>query len=440
MKSGWLTAFRSVFTTGDGVPEQPGDANYYVDVVFKSGAPTLRNVDGGEHYYDSFVNSFPTSPDFFPIAVWSPRVVTANDVAFDRSVGLNTYVQLTPDSDLNVVKDGGMLAIDDNPNGDRAGEFITDEADMWASAGDAPWDGQVGYVDEGRQYPCLPADAGCGYTVMAELKRRMPPGVLSYANYGKGVTFWLTREEAERFVNDYQQLVSADNYWFTDDAICGQNEGGKLKNNGLGPLSPADCHLAANYGMTTKYVRSLVEPPGAQPVWNFVEIGHPSSEQSGYTITGPQMRASVWSSIINGARGIIYFAANFGGPCPAFYIIRDACGDSIRGDLTAVNEQIHRLAPVLNAPFVDGYARADGPIDLAVKRYNGSNYIIAGSTTNEPSDATIVLSCGSAQSAEVIDENRSIQLTDHTFRDNFPDGNAVHIYRIDGTDGCGLPE
>jgi hypothetical protein len=194
--------------------------------------------------------------------------------------------------------------------------------------------------------------------------------------------------------------------------------------------------------MTTKYVRSLVEPPAAQPVWNFVEIGHPSSEESGYTITGPQIRASVWSSIINGARGIIYFAANFGGPCPAFYIIRDACGDSIRGHLTAVNEQIHRLAPVLNAPFVDGYAyaRTDGPIDLAVKRYNATNYIIAGSTTSEPSDVTIELSCGDAQSAEVVDENRKIDIRDNAFRDSFPDGNAVHIYRIDKSAGCGLPD
>jgi hypothetical protein len=441
IKSGWLTAFRSVFTTGDGIPDQPGDANYFVDVVFESGTPTLRNVDGGARYYDSFTNSFPTSPDFFPIAVWSPRVVTSDDVSVDRSVGLNTYVQLTPDSVLNIVKDGGMLTIDDNPKGQRAGNFLTDEADMWAGAGDAPWNGHEGFVDDGRQYPCLPPDAGCGFTAMAEFKRRSPSGVLSYANYGKGVTFWLPREQSERFVNDYQNLVSADNYWFADDIICGQNEGGKLKNNGLGPLSPEDCHLAANYGITTRYVRSLVRPPGALPVWNFVEIGHPSGdEEPRFTITGPQMRASVWSSIINGARGIIYFAANFGGPCQAFYIIRDVCGDDIRGDLKAVNEQIRRLAPVLNAPFVDGYARSDGPIDLAVKRLKGSNYILAGSTSSGPTDATIVLSCGDAQSIEVVDENRRIDVRDNTFRDSFKDGNAIHIYRVDDTADCGLPE
>jgi hypothetical protein len=94
----------------------------------------------------------------------------------------------------------------------------------------------------------------------------------------------------------------------------------------------------------------------------------------------------------------------------------------------------------LNAPFVDGYARADGPIDLAVKRYNGSNYIVTGSSSSEPSDATIVLSCGDAESAEVVDENRKIDIRDNAFRDSFPDGNTVHIYRIDKSAGCGLPD
>ncbi len=54
-------------------------------------------------------------------------------------------------------------------------------------------------------------------------------------------------------------------------------------------------------------------------------------------------------------------------------------------------------------------------------------------------DKSQVLTCGSGTSAEVIDENRSIHITNHTFRDNFADSNAVHLYRVDGTDGCDLP-
>ena len=44
-----------------------------------------------------------------------------------------------------------------------------------------------------------------------------------------------------------------------------------------------------------------------KPIWNFVEVGHPFTESNAPTITGPQIRAAVWHSIIAGARGIIYF-------------------------------------------------------------------------------------------------------------------------------------
>ena len=71
VKSGWLTAIGGVFTDGNGFPDQSGKGkNYYVDVTFRSSGPSLRTVDGGEGYFDSFKNSFPTSPDFFPLGVW----------------------------------------------------------------------------------------------------------------------------------------------------------------------------------------------------------------------------------------------------------------------------------------------------------------------------------------------------------------------------------
>jgi hypothetical protein len=440
VKSGWLTAIGGVFTEGNGFPDQSSKGkNYYVDVAFRSSGPSLRKVDGGERYYDQFKNSFPTSPDFFPLGVWYTNTKSPEEIASDRVLGLNTYVMLTEDSNAQLIKDSGMFALPNAPSPYSAGRLLTDEADMWAGPGDAPWTGKEGTVAERQEiYPCIPEDAPCGYTVMMELRDKVPPGVLAYANYGKGVTFWQTREQAKRFVNDFQDVVSADNYWFSGGNICRAEEGGVLKNNGEAALSPSECRLAANYGLTTRHVRSLVQPWASMPVWNFVELGHPTQDDQGGTITPAQMRAAVWSSIINGARGIIYFAHNFGGPCLSFNLLRDHCGDSIRADLTAVNQQIGRLAPVLNAPFLDGYARSDGPVDLAVKRYDGSNYLLVGAARNEPFDATITLSCGNADSAEVIDENRTVLITNRSFHDAFADGNAVHLYKINGTDGCGL--
>ncbi|WP_083583653.1 DUF4082 domain-containing protein [Rhodococcus zopfii] len=433
--TGWLTARRGLFTYDGGIPDQSdGGTAYFVDVVFEPSGPTLRTIDGGEDYYGTFENSLPTTPDFFPLAVWFARVASPAEVAADRALGLNTYVELTEDSNLREIRDSGMFAFPSRTDPLMAGQFTTDEADMWAGAGEAPWTGRL----PGDGPICVPADAECGYTVMSEFGRKVPPGVLAFTNYGKGVTFWETREAAQRFVNDFQDVVSVDNYWFTDETICQADQGGVLTTNGQTDLSPAECHLAANYGITTRHVRSLVQPRAAMPVWNFVEVGQPFSDNGTAGITGPEIRASVWSSIINGARGIIYFAHNFGGPCLSYNIFRDRCGDTVRDEVTAVNEQITRLAPVLNAPFVDGFARSDGTADVAAKYFEDSLYIFAGSTRSTGGQATISLSCGDATRVEVLDEDRTIPVSDNTFRDNFDDGNTVHLYRIDGTDGCAL--
>ena len=59
---------------------------------------------------------------------------------------------------------------------------------------------------------------GAGYTIMQQLNAALPAdGKIRYANYGKGVVFWETDAEAARFVNEFQQLTSADVYFYTDD-------------------------------------------------------------------------------------------------------------------------------------------------------------------------------------------------------------------------------
>ncbi|WP_420749513.1 DUF4082 domain-containing protein [Rhodococcus sp. O3] len=431
--TGWLTAHRGLFTYGSGIPDRSDDGTgYFVDVVFEPSGPSVRPVDGGERYYDMFDNSLPTTSEFFPLAIWFAKVTSPEEVADDRALGLNTYVELTEDSNLGAIRDVGMFALPSRTDPLMAGQFTTDEADMWAGAGEAPWTGRL----PGEGPICIPADAKCGYTVMSTFSDRVPPGVLAFTNYGKGVTFWETRDAAQRFVNDFQDVVSADNYWFTDESICQANEGGVLRTNGQTDLPPSECQLAANYGVTTRHVRSLIQPRAAMPVWNFVEVGQPFSDYGDAGITGPQIRAAVWSSIINGARGIIYFSHSFGGPCLSYNVFRDRCGDAVREEVAALNAQITKLAPVLNAPFVDGFARSDGPVDIATKYHDDSLYILAGSTRNSGGDSTVTLSCGNATQVEVLDEGRTIPIVDKTFRDSFVDGNAVHLYRIDGADGC----
>ncbi|MDV6295434.1 DUF4082 domain-containing protein [Rhodococcus aetherivorans] len=436
VEHGWLTARRGVFTDGSGFPDEDGKgASYFADVVFEPAGPSLRPVDGGEEFYGSFTNSLPATPDFFPIGVWFAGVLSAEEIATDSSIGINTYVELTDDSDVELIADNGMFAIPSWGADHIAGRLTTDEADMWAGPGSAAW---TGSTPPAVQPVCVPADAKCGFTVMHTLRNQVPPGIMVYANYGRGVTFWQSREDSARFVSEFQDVVSADNYWFTDGNICGESEGGALRTSGERALSDAECRLAANYGLTVRHVRSLVYPAGSKPVWAFVEVGHPTTSATDPSITGPQVRAAVWSSIINGARGIVYFNHSFGGPCITANVLRGTCGDSVRDDVTRVNEQIRRLAPVLNAPFVDGLARSDSPVDVAVKSYDDDLYILAGATQADPFQARIEVACAGDSTAEVLDEDRRVEVVDGVLTDDFADGNAYHLYRITADGSCGL--
>ncbi|GAA2723931.1 hypothetical protein [Cellulomonas aerilata] len=402
--------------------------------------PSWRAVDGGPDYYARFGPTLPAQHDWFPVGVWLESVVDAGDVALDRQAGLTTYVDLTANSDLSVLEGSGMAAMVGRDDALADGFVLADEVDMWAGPGDAPWTG----LWPGQGEVCTPVTGttGCGHTIQQTLRSGLPQAGLTYANYGKGVVFWLDDAEARRFVNDHQDVVSADTYWFTDPNICRADEGGAVVGGGR-DLAPAECRRAANYGWTVERVRSLVEPAGSKPVWAFVELGHPASEDDAPTITGPQVRAAVWSSVIHGARGIVYFNHSFGGDCESFHLLREPCGDDVRPWVVEVNRQLVELAPALTAPFLDGAVAADGPVDTAVKVHGGEQYLLAAATDHRGVDVTFRLRCATDGPVTVLGEDRELALVDGAFDDHFADGEAVHLYRYahapGASRGCSAP-
>ena len=263
---------------------------------------------------------------------------------------------------------------------------------------------------------CIPAQddgGGCGYTVMQQHADRVPDDALRYANYGLGVLHFETDAEAEVFVNHgFQDVVSADDYAFTR------------------PDVPASDRTGASYGRTVERLRHLDGLDGRrQPVWAVVETGHPFSEDTAPTITAPQLRSAVWHSLIAGARGIVYFDHSFGGRCPTSSVLRSRCDLEVSRMVTALNSQITELAPVLNAPFVDGYVVADGPVDVMAKRGpDGAWYVFAAAITHDGGDVGFRVAAGST--VEVVGEEREVTMRGTRFVDTFADGNAVHIYRV----------
>jgi hypothetical protein len=275
-----------------------------------------------------------------------------------------------------------------------------------------------------------------GYEMLRSIRAQLPTdGRMHYNNYSKGVMFWLTDDQAGRFVNECQHVLSHDIYWFTDPHVMSRNEGGALLNNRR-PLRRDQVRLAANYGATVDRARALdARDSRAKPVWNMVEVGWPYSEtgaQGARAIQPAEVKAAVWHSIIAGARGLIYFNHSFGGPHRSEHCLREPAYADVRAAVKATNQLITQLAPVLNAPFADGFVAAGPSVRAMTKVHRGRHYIFAGSRENRATTATFSVSGLSNGTATVVGEDRAIRISNGQFSDNFPDGNGIHIYEIGG--------
>ena len=430
-----------------GFPEQTYQAsNYWVDVVFRPTAgrptpsPTTRPVgldlprvpwEGGPGYYAGFPVARQggwTDPAFFPTAVWFEGTYEQYDINLDSGAGLNTYVQLTRQSNLPLIGRNGMHAMVGpelaNRGAETKGWVLADEPDMWAGPGNGTWTGN--WPGEGEI--CTPRGSGCGHDVQRRLLAELPAGEgrMRYANYGKGVIFWQSDADAAAFVNGYTDIVSADIYWYTDPNVCTSASEGPT----LG-VRPENCRRAANYGLTMDRMRALDAADGKrQPVYAFVEVGHPFSEDDAPTITGNQIAGAVMNSLIHEARGIIYFNHNFGGPCHSQHVLRDCGMKTVRPKVTETNDRVKALAPVLNTQSYQW--RFNQGLDTMLKAHDGSYYIFAmPGRDGGTGDQTLTLPPGlGGASAEVLFENRSVPISGGTLRDRFAEEYSYHIYKI----------
>jgi hypothetical protein len=177
-----------------------------------------------------------------------------------------------------------------------------------------------------------------------------------------------------------------------------------------------------------------------KPIWNVVELGWPFTESAasgGRRILPAELRAAVWHSIIAGARGIVYFDHNFGPGTPGSTILGEGYQDT-RAMAISVNQQIKRLTPVLNAPTLTSGWTANPSIRAMVKWQGGHFYVFAGSRKNVSSTGRVSIPCVGEAKAVRLGEAGRVPISGGSFTDSFADGNAIHIYRIDGGSTCGL--
>ncbi|WP_410814240.1 DUF4082 domain-containing protein [Micromonospora sp. 067-2] len=367
-----------------------------------------------------------TNPAFFPIGVWQESVIEARDAALDKSAGINTYVAPTDNSNLRLIEAAGMSVIGGNSrqvSPSTVGWSLSDEVDMWGGPGSSAWTGN----HPGQGPVCQPADGRCGYTIQETMLKRLPAdGRLRYANYGKGVMFWETDAEAGRFVNSYTSVVSNDIYWYTDPGVCESPSEGP----GIG-VRREYCRRAANYGRTMDRMRQVDGADGKrQPIFAFVEVGHPFTENDAPTITGDQVAGAVMNSLIHEARGIQYFNHNFGGSCLSQHVLRDRCGAGVRPVVTELNRRVSLLAPVLNSQSYEW--RFNPNLDTMLKAYGNSYYVFAmPGRTGGTGTQTLTLPPGmKGARAEVLFENRAVPISGGAVQDAFARESDYHIYKI----------
>ncbi|TAP27083.1 hypothetical protein [Arthrobacter sp. S41] len=380
--------------------------------------------DGGSAYYAQFANPLPDDPNYFPVAVWHESLMDAQDAVTDRSFGINTYVELTTESNPTFAHDAGSYVLSSTPQSSLNGFVLPDEVDMWGKSGEGVWTGAW----PGEAPICEPEESRCGYTVLEETLAKAPAGAMVYANFGKGVTFWGDDEVGTHFTSTYADVVSADNYWYTDPNICDKTEGGTRFEEPR-DLTESECRLAANYGHTVKQIRDYIQPAGSKPVWGFVELGRPFSDEKLPTVTPTQIRAAVWQSLIAGARGIVYFNHSFSGQCASQHVLRD-CDEESSTAVARINNQVSLLAPVLNSDTAEGILSAEGAVNVRVKVYENHFYVLAGSAQATKQTASFNLQCVGSTDVEVLNENRTLHATEGAFADDFADGNAIHVYKM----------
>lgn len=364
--------------------------------------------------YGAWENGPSTKRDFFPIAVWlqNPRNAPAYQAA-----GINLYIGLWKgpnEEQLAALTKASMpvicaqnaygLSQKDNPI--IAGWMHGDEPDNAQSLG------------EGKGYgpPVTPERIQERYREM----RAADPTRPIFLNLGQGVAWddYIGRGVRRNHPEDYPEYV----------------KGCDIASFDIYPAVHDHPDVAGKLEFVARGVQRLVDwTDGEKIVWNCIEcthIGNPDVKP-----TPAQVRAEVWMALIHGSKGLVYFVHQFE---PSFREAALLDDPEMLAAVTAINRQIHELAPVLNSPSIaEGVkvtSSAEGvPIAWMQKRAGDSTYLFAVNMRNRPTQATFALAQHTARgNVEVLGEGRRLRLKGGAFTDDFGPY-AVRGYELETT-------
>jgi len=371
--------------------------------------------ESGDNAYAKWKNGPPSDPGYFPIAVWAQQPKNAKKY---KAAGINLYVALwrgPTEEQLAELKEAGMQVICSQ---NKVGLAHKDDTTIigWMH-GDEPDNAQsiIDPVTKKRSYggPVPPPKIVEDY----EKKRATEPTRPIMLNLGQGVANdeWLGRGSGAH-IDDYLTYV----------------KGCDIVSFDVYPVVGIRKPDGENYlWYVPKGVSRLAKWTGGEKIiWNCIECTHINNEKA--KATPHQVRAEVWMSLIHGSMGLIYFVHEWKPEVTDSALLNDP---EMLAGVTATNNQIHELAPVLNSPTIKDGATVKSssdevPIAIMVKRHGGATYVFSVGMRNGPAKGAFhVNGLPEASTAEVIGEDRSIEVKNGSFEDNF-EAYDVHLYRI----------
>jgi hypothetical protein len=380
-----------------------------------AGGDTFGPFAGGAKYYEKFSHGPPSDPSFFPITVWLQSPSRAAEYA---AIGINTYVGLyqgPTDQMLTTLAAANMpVACDQN----SVGLAHVDDATIVAGTQqDEPDNAQPQLTPGGPYQPCVPASTVQNlYATMKSNDSTRPV----FLNLGQGVAHdyigWGS-ECAQTHPGDYPDYC----------------QGADIVSFDIYPMNETAQDVAGKLWVVADGVDNLMRwTSGQKPVWNWIECTAIDADPS-HKPTPEQVKAEVWMSIVHGSMGIGYFVHQIGPPFVEYAVLNDA---PMKTAVTAINQQIKDLAPVLNTPPVTNGGTVSSsdsnvPIDMLLKRNGGKTYIFAVAMRGTGARATFsnLTRIPASATATVLGENRQITISGSAFSDDFS-GWGVHLYEI----------
>lgn len=238
-----------------------------------------------------------------------------------------------------------------------------------------------------------------------------------------------------RYVNTFADVVSLDMYFYTVPFCdAGNAYRGHMYD---GQIPEATCRTASSYGKFVQALRELDAQDGRlMPIWNFVEVMSGANDDTSFVryMEPEEIRGAAISSIINEARGIVWFQQSLGGPCKSTQPVRQSqqlgeafCGYRQVEAMEQVNKQIQELAPILNTQSFDWHAAEESQTMLKV--HEGQAYLFA-MTDGEAGSRSFALPAGLDDTATVLNEDRTVEIADGLLTDDFPTESTYHVYRV----------